>query len=466
MPKSVQLPDKFVERLQGQIGTDAFQSFEESFSNYLPVSLRVNPFKPTDQFEGEEDVPWCDAGKYLPKRPLFAKDPLIFAGAYYVQEASSMFLWHALKTHAPLEEDIKVLDLCAAPGGKSTLINSMITPESLLVSNELMPKRLSILVENTVRWGSPNVVVSHNEASDFTPLKSFFDVIAIDAPCSGEGMFRKDPKAIDMWSPGLVNSCANIQHGILEDIMPALKPQGLLVYSTCTFAPQENEERLIQLAESGEVEPLRLPLKEEWGITEIPVETSAGTFYGYRFIFHKTKGEGLFMSCFRKKGDEGRPPKIKIPKKKLSQVSKVNQKEAAALHKWLQQPDEFTFIEYEGYIHALLQEHFSDFKTLNAFLRIANPGTKLGKLNPKNGKLIPEHDLAVSSRIAESIPSIELSYEDAVNYLRKQEPQIDTQGYKDWVKVTYKGIALGWIKVLPNRINNYYPMDLRLRKEF
>ncbi|MEH0157944.1 hypothetical protein V6R21_27990 [Limibacter armeniacum] len=467
MNHDIKLPKKFTERMKEQLGEAAFGEFEKAFDNPIPVSLRLNPAKPTNKFDNEQPVPWCDLGKYLPKRPLFAKDPLIFAGAYYVQEASSMFLWHALKQHAPLTQDLRALDLCAAPGGKSTLISTMLTEGSLLVTNELMPNRLPALTENIVRWGRANTFVSHNDSASFKPLKEFFDVIAVDAPCSGEGMFRKDYKAVDMWSTGLVHSCSNTQKEILDDIMGCVKPGGLLLYSTCTFAEAENEESMRHIAATGDFEPLKIEVPEAWGITELETESHEGTCYGYRFIFHKTKGEGLFLSAFRKKGEPARNTKIKVPKKKAQQTNMLSKKEAEQVGKWLKNPEEFDFaVKGTEHIFAIPKHATKDFKNLNTILKLTNPGVYMGKINAKSGKLIPTHDLAVNTIISDKVPSFELDYEQAISYLRKQDFPLDTGSVKDWTIVKYEGVALGFIKVLPNRINNYYPMDLRLRKEF
>lgn len=466
MGNTVKLPTKFEERLRSQLGDEGFESFQKAFDNFPPVSLRLNPAKPTAKFDNEEPVPWCGLGKYLPKRPLFAKDPHIFAGAYYVQEASSMFLWEVLQQHAPLNEDINVLDLCAAPGGKSTLISSMLSKDSLLVTNELMPKRLLALTENIVRWGNPNVFISHNDAERFTPLKEFFDVIVVDAPCSGEGMFRKDIKAVNMWTTGLVHSCSNIQKEILDDITQCLKPGGVLIYSTCTFAPQENEETLQYLGETGDFESLPIKTDDSWGITELSTKVDDEDFYGYRFIFHKTKGEGLFMSCMRKKGEPSAKVKIKVPKKKIQQTAFLAKKDTVDIHKWLKSPEDYDFALSGESVYAFPKSLSKMYKTVNAVANLTNPGVCLGKLNKKNMKLIPAHDLAVSNIVSDKVPSFELSYEQAIMYLRKQDMDLDVNGVKDWAIVKYEGIALGFIKILPNRINNYYPMEWRLRKEF
>ncbi|NLR92904.1 methyltransferase RsmF C-terminal domain-like protein [Flammeovirga agarivorans] len=466
--RSEKLPKKFTERLKGQLSPEDFEAFNTAIDGSVPVSYRVNPFKPADiEFSDTTPVPWCDEAKYIAKRPSFAEDPLIFAGAYYVQEASSMFLWKALKQYAPLEEDIKVLDLCAAPGGKSTLINSLITEKSLLVSNEIVGKRSLPLIDNLVRWGNPNTIVTGNYAESFAPLKEYFDVIVTDAPCSGEGMFRKDPKASELWSPSLIDSCASIQTDIVNHIPSALKQGGLYIYSTCTFAPEENERRIEQILETGEFEPLDIDFDPEWGITKIEVEKDGEKATGYRFIFHKTKGEGLFLAAFMKKGEPSRTQKFSVSPKKMKGVFMVRKREAEDLRKWLENGKDYEFYQDEREdVFAIPSHMVQDFKIMKVSQKVRHQGIKMGKFNKKNNQLIPDHELAVSNIVAKSLPRQEVEYRDAINFLKKQEMSIKSiQGVKGWAIITYKGLALGWVKALPNRLNNYYPSELRLRKD-
>src|SRR4030095_5372686 len=207
-------------------------------------------------------------GYYLPERPVFTLDPLFHAGVYYVQEASSMFLEQALKQSVDLSQPIKILDLCAAPGGKSTLIESLLNEESLLVSNEVIKTRVNVLQENITKWGGKNVVVTNNDAKDFARLENYFDVIVVDAPCSGSGLFRKDPEAVAEWSPGNVALCSQRQMRILADVFPSLKKNGILIYSTCSYSEKEDELILDWIKESFEVRSLRFDVQPAWQIVE------------------------------------------------------------------------------------------------------------------------------------------------------------------------------------------------------
>ena len=193
-------------------------------------------------FEFADKVPWAPDAYYLKSRPSFTMDPLFHAGAYYVQEASGMFVSFALKQIADPHQKLKVLDLCAAPGGKSTLIQSLISSESLLLSNEVIKTRVPVLTQNMTKWGRANGIVSNNDPSHFKRIPGFFDIILIDAPCSGSGLYRKDPEAASSWSTELVKLCSQRQQRILSDVWDCLKEDGFLIYSTCSYSKEENED--------------------------------------------------------------------------------------------------------------------------------------------------------------------------------------------------------------------------------
>jgi 16S rRNA C967 or C1407 C5-methylase (RsmB/RsmF family)/NOL1/NOP2/fmu family ribosome biogenesis protein len=454
------LPDAFVARMRQQLGAD-YPRFEEALRQPRITSLRHHALKARRHFEQARPVPWCEAGEYLAERPQFASDPHIFAGAYYVQEASSMFLEYALRQLAPLGEDLRVLDLCASPGGKSTLIQSLLTPDSLLVSNELVSKRVGALIENLTRWGCPNAVVTSNHAADFGHIREYFDVIVVDAPCSGEGMFRKDPRAREQWSEGLVASCAGIQRQILEEILPSLKPGGLLVYSTCTFAPDEDEGQLAWLAQEQGMVPLRLPDTASWGVEELAV--APGDAYGYRFYPHRVLGEGFFLSAFRKGGEAGGPGRIRMGKKLRVKLEALPKPQEPVLSGWVSEPERYAFLLFQDHVYAVPAPLAGDAKALAATLNVCFFGVKLGRINGK--KFIPDHHLAVSLLADPGLPALDLAWGQAIAYLQKQELQADTGDLEGWALARYQGNALGWLKVLPNRINNFYPAELRLKWE-
>ncbi len=302
---SQQLPAALLSSLQMVKGFDekAFVQVHESGEQI--TSIRLNPQK-MDNCQLSiinyplQKIPWSSNGYYLETRPSFTIDPLFHAGAYYVQEASSMFLEEAIRQSVDLSQPLRVLDLCAAPGGKSTLIQAVITGDSLLVSNEVIKSRANILAENISKWGASNVVVTNNDPKDFQRLPGYFDMIVIDAPCSGSGLFRKDPTAIHEWSLNHVGGCSQRQQKILSDILPGLKPGGILVYSTCSYSESEDEEICDWLLSDipDSLSSISLQLKNEWNIIEsISPKKSA---YGYRFYPDKLKGEGFFIAVFKK----------------------------------------------------------------------------------------------------------------------------------------------------------------------
>ena len=254
-------PGTFVDSLRGALGADRAAAVLSALGGEPEVSVRVNPFKMS--LEGlrthfgalsGDPVPWApEEGFYLTGRPSFTLDPFFHAGAYYVQEASSMFV--GLLFDRSLEElgrrsGLHVLDLCAAPGGKTTQLLSRLDGSSLLVANEVVPSRATVLSDNVARWGCSNAAVTSSDPSAIGRLKHFFDVAVVDAPCSGEGMFRKDARAAAEWSPDTVRLCAARQRRIVSDMWPSLRPEGFLIYSTCTFNRSENEENVAWICES------------------------------------------------------------------------------------------------------------------------------------------------------------------------------------------------------------------------
>lgn len=455
------LPEAFAQRMTASLGA-AYDAFSQALQAPAPVSLRANPFKYFQPFEGAQPVPWCEGGYYLPERPAFYKDPAIFAGGYYVQEASSMFLHTAIKQCCDLGQPLAALDLCAAPGGKSTLIASLLSPDSLLVSNEIVGKRVLPLQDNLIRWGTANTVVTNNRPSDFAPLRQFFDLIVVDAPCSGEGMFRKDPKVAELWRERLPFSCAENQQQILTDVFECLRPDGVLLYSTCTFASVENEENIAWLADQGNIEPIRLTVPAEWGIVEVPISTGQGIFYGYRFYPHLTQGEGFFL-CPMRRTSNGIQMGRSLPKRN-GKLDWVPRKQQPTLQAWLDEPDRYAFFQESADLTALPESLTDWYLALRSTLRVRMAGIDLGRF--KGQDLVPDHALSQTFHLAKDVANIALDYEQAVKYLHKQDPEIETAGLRDWVLVTYQGNALGWVKVLSNRVNNAYPSELRIRKEF
>jgi 16S rRNA C967 or C1407 C5-methylase (RsmB/RsmF family)/NOL1/NOP2/fmu family ribosome biogenesis protein len=466
----VQLPQQLLDSLAGIAGYDkeAFVQIHESGEQV--TSVRFNPGKvPISNLQlaiGNEildhfqitpsaGIPWSSYGYYLPQRPAFIFDPLIHAGAYYVQEASSMFLEQALVQTTDTRQPLRVLDLCAAPGGKSTLLQSLISADSLLVSNEVIKSRASILEENTTKWGGPNVIVTNADPGAFAKLENFFDVIVIDAPCSGSGLFRREPEAIGEWSEQNVQLCYQRQQRILADVFPALKEGGVLIYSTCSYSKEEDENMGDWLMDAFTVNSLPLKTEAAWGIVE--TQSDKHKTYGYRFFPNRVKGEGFFISCFRKQ--EGSGNTVRTPKRPALQ--KASKNESAIIQPWLQPDSGVQLWKQKEDLFAFPQQLEKELLTIVDNVYVRQAGTTIGKI--AGNDLVPDHALAVSTLVNGSIVAVTLKKEEAIQYLRRDEVSIVT-GQRGWTLVQFERYNLGWIKVLQNRINNYYPQGWRILK--
>lgn len=410
----MELPKEFVDYTSELFGKERWENYLASFEGSVPVSVRMNPFKRVQDelFPETEKTPvaWCRNAFYLAERPNFTLDPLLHAGVYYVQEAGSMFLDEVLRQLEesgilPLDNCSSVLDLCAAPGGKSTLLRAALPDDCVLYSNEPDRRRANILMENIQKQGHPNAIVTNNYAIDYQRAGLIFDMIVCDVPCSGEGMFRKDYGAIGEWSLQNVMKCAALQRSIIEDIWPCLNENGVLVYSTCTFNLHEDEENVKWICENLGAEIIPIEISEEWNITGSLLEGWNGPVY--RFIPGTTKGEGLFMAVLRKTSEK-QPLKAK------------------------------------------------------GTLRIMSDGHPVGTQKGKN--IIPAHAEALLTNLPkDKYPFAELTKEDALKYLHHEAIVLDADVPKGFVVVTYKGHPLGFVKNIGNRANNLYPQEWKIR---
>ena len=449
------LPIEFLKSLQHTNGFDHNAFVEVHESGEQVTSVRLHPLKgavDNDLFSISAPVPWTCWGYYLHKRPSFTFDPLFHAGCYYVQEASSMFLEQAFAQLTDTTRPLKILDLCGAPGGKSTHIQSLMSDESVLVSNEVIRNRSLVLTDNIIKWGTTNVIVSNNDPSVFGKLQGYFDAITVDAPCSGSGLFRRDETAIEEWSLNNVQLCCQRQKRILADVLPALKEDGLLIYSTCSYSMEEDEDIADWLIDEMEMENLSLSIPDSWNIIKSLSEKGAE---GYRFYPDKVRGEGFFMCCFRKKNHAAQQ------KLKPYKAEKVSTEEKRIIAEWIR-PDQLEIISYKDQFVALTPQALQVFLDLKNVVYLQYMGVALGKI--MKNRLVPEHALALSSLYSENILSNELSYDDAIKYLQKKEVDFNISD-KGWQFVQYKGYNLGWINVLSNRVNNYYPKELRILKQ-
>lgn len=418
------------------------------------TSIRLNPEKPmVNAPETSSGIPWCQHGYYLPSRPSFTLDPLFHAGAYYVQEASSMFIWKALQELVGDDTPKKVLDLCAAPGGKSSLLASFFS-EGLVVANEVIKQRAAILVENLTKWGSTQVVVTNNDPSHFQSLPGYFDVMVIDAPCSGSGMFRKDPAAIEEWSEDNVQLCSQRQQRILADVLPALKEEGLLLYSTCSYSTEEDEAIADWLVTEMGMESKPLSVPDEWGIVETRSPEKGA--HGYRFYPDRVKGEGFFIAVFQKK-----TATAESRWKELT-LSLPSKQEIQQIQSFITLPEGYSLFKQGETIRTIPTRWWKDLQILAKVLYIKKAGTGIGTSKGKD--VIPEHELALSGLWKGQFTPLPLTREQALQYLRRKDLVLPDSP-KGWQLVAFEELPLGWVKVLPNRVNNYYPAEWRILKE-
>ena len=419
------LPLTFTEYTRQLMGDERFERYLKSFEEEPPVSIRLNPRK-VGEMRGEP-VPWCRNAYYLPQRPNFTMDPLLHAGCYYVQEAASMFLDEVLRstqkgrfflcTRCSTQKEpsllcTSALDLCAAPGGKSTLLRSALPDDCVLYSNEPIRQRANILLENVTKWGYPNHIVTNNYPEVFRKSKQRFDLILCDVPCSGEGMFRKDEATIREWSPQNVERCWQLQRDIVSDAWACLAPGGLLIYSTCTFNTKENEENVRWFLDTfDDAEILPVDVRPEWNITgsllpgfDAPV---------YRFIPGITRSEGLFMCVMGKRGERdirGTRCEVRGTRLPSSAVLSANKL--------------FSYLE-----------------------------PRTSHLEKKSTSHLDNSEL----------PCADLTYPQALAYLRGEALVLPPDTPRGLVTVTFMGHPLGQVKNIGTRANNLYPKEWRIK---
>ena len=382
------LPEDFIRETKQIMGEERFHRFMSAFEEDAPTSIRLNPlnYQLSTINHKLSIVPWCPEGFYLAGRPQFTFDPLFHAGCYYVQEAASMFVTHVLRSLSTINYQLStILDLCAAPGGKSTALRTVLPPGSVLVSNEPIPNRAQILLENITKWGWPDCIVTNNYPRDFRKAKARFDLILCDVPCSGEGMFRKDSATISEWSLQNVEKCWRLQREIVADAWECLQPGGILIYSTCTFNTKENEENVRWIMDTYDAEILSIPTEPDWHITGSLLSGFDGPVY--RFIPGITQSEGLFLAVLKKKGD----------------------------------------------------------------------------FSPATRKNLPSGLNVISFDLPHSTFHQELSYTDALRYLRGEALVLPPDTPRGIVTLTYQGYPLGPAKNIGNRANNLYPKAWRIK---
>lgn len=452
--------EAFRKYLEEAIGSSNALVAFSAFDSPASVSVRKNPFKGGMCPEGRE-VPWCRHGRILPLRPQFTLDPHFHAGAYYVQDSSSMFVGHAFRkllgsVEVPSGRPVRVLDLCAAPGGKTTDIAASLREafgdRFLLVSNEVMKARAGVLADNVALWGDPNVIVTSDDPSAFAALPGFFDIVVADVPCSGEGMFRKDEEAQRQWSEDNVALCAARQKRIVADVWPSLVTGGVFVYSTCTFNVYENDGNVRWISEELGAEPL---------YDEDVLEPGNGvqkTELGYSLVPGHVEGEGQYCSALRKTSDvEFRQVKVKT--QRSSAVKPV------PLPKGLEAlTDVPVRIRQRGEtVIAVPEVIASDLTLIEQHLHVLAAGCALGTL--KGSTLVPDADLALSMMLAEdAFPYADVDLDMALAYLHRDAITLPDAS-KGYVIIRYAGLPLGFVKNLGNRCNSLHPQSRRIRMD-
>lgn len=447
-----QIPDGFKQQLADTLGSDEAMRLIAAIEGTEPsVGVRFNPHKQGDMplWMGDATpVQWCPDGYRLATRPNFALTPQWHSGAFYVQEPASMVIQRIVESI--VTGPVRALDLCAAPGGKTTAAMSALPVGSLMVANEYVAQRAAILKENLEKWGMPDVIVTNGSTDFLADATSLFDLIIADVPCSGEGMMRKDATARQQWSPGLVTQCATLQRKIISDAIGALRSGGHLIYSTCTFNCHEDESNVEWICQEYDCETLPIPFLE--GMRSPLTEEHC-----YRFAPHTTGSEGLFIALLRKRSGDDRATKMKPRKIKSVDLKLIPWIDATALG-----DNEPVLFDHNGTIHLLSKQYMPLLGWLQEHVRIVNAGVEVASAKAKG--YVVEHGVALSTVYRRGyFPEVALSHEDAIKYLSRLTEPLPEAVKTGFVLMTHANLPLGWIKNIGNRYNNLYPANYRVR---
>lgn len=444
----MQLPEAFIERMRDQLSDEA-ELFFDALKKAPPTSFRLHHKKGKSSFKTSGQVPWCSDGFYLEERPTFFLDPHWHGGAYYVQEASSMILDHVLM-QIPFNDEAKIwVDMCAAPGGKTGILAKHLQPADVLVANEVVGTRRSILWENLTKAGYINTFISGAPVSSFQ--EPFADVILVDAPCAGEGMMRKEPEAIHQWNEELVNSCSTLQKQIVQDAAKALKSGGYLIYSTCSYSMAENIDNINYFHDQFQLDSVPITFPVHWGIETV----QKGLAIGYQLYPHKLQGEGLFIAVLKNNQDQA--PSHKKPKKPFRLFeplpawlsAHVVHPEALAVNKQSEQ-NEIIHLQAIDKANELLM-----------YLPKASAINGAGEM--KGRDFVPSHSLATSGLFGDQYKTIAVDLTTALDYLERNANTLPHAAQKGWYLIQYQGTILGWAKWTGQAWKNHFPMAWRLR---
>ncbi len=442
------LPREFVERMKIQLGVEA-EAFFTSLDTPSSTSIRLHHLKGKSSFAYESNVPWCSSGYYLATRPAFHLDPHWHAGAYYVQEASSMVLDHVLKQLALDARPRIWLDLCAAPGGKTGILASHLGPADVLVANEVVGQRRSVLRENLTRAGYLNIMITGENASSFQ--EPFADILLIDAPCAGEGMMRKEPEAIRQWTPSLVESCSHLQKQIVTDAARALKENGFLIYSTCSYSMEENINNIRHFIREFQMQPIPLSFPEEWGIMTIQEDDATG----YQLYPHKVKGEGLFIAVLKNIS----PGETKY--RKARKPFNLFETPPAWLTSHLADPENMLARKNNPQLQMITLQAEPKANEVLMHLPRADVLAEAGELKGKD--FVPSHFMAMGGFQHDQYGILDLELSGALDYLERTVQSLPAGKKPGWHLCSFEGTVLGWAKYTPQGWKNHYPMNWRLR---
>lgn len=449
--EKVELPIDFIHQMGDILNEIELHQFLSAIVNTSSVTgLRMNPWKGAHLKVKGTPVPWTQRGVTLENRPNFTLDPSFHAGAYYVQDPSSMLVeWIARKLLIETKTPF-ILDLAAAPGGKSTLLAEIASEkEGFLLANEVIKSRVPILKQNLAKWGYSNVFISSFEVSVFNAMPPLFDLVLLDAPCSGEGLFRKDIHARSEWSLDHVNHCASRQKRILSSIPGLLKEGGYLLYSTCTYNPKENDDQVTWLCQQFPLKIVPFDIPSTWGI----LKTEQGGFQCYP---HRVNGEGFYLAVLQLTGENEPIP----PEKNLKKPPRIKISFPDSISKFIKKNSDLIGIQdHSGNYYGIPEALFPAFNILSQFLPFIDPVLLLG--NAKGKDFIPEADLALSSYLNPDLPILDLDRFDALVYLKKEISPIHPP-HSGWGLIRYDGLFLGWYKGIGERYNNYHPKQWRI----
>ncbi|MBD5252997.1 MAG: RNA methyltransferase RsmF [Barnesiella sp.] len=460
------IPDGFAEACAAQLGVEASPMLEALREGEPSRSVRLNPSKPSALSPSGEAVEWCDSGVRLDAdAPSVTLDPLFHAGAYYAQDASSMIVSTIVKRIVSGDSPLVVVDACAAPGGKTTAAIDSLPDGSLMIANEIVPVRCAVLRENIMKWGYPATVVTRGDTAALARLGETADLIIADVPCSGEGMMRKDADAIAQWTPRLVEECARLQREIIDNLWKLLRPGGTMIYSTCTFNRHENEENLAYI-----VDELGGVPRDVAGLPSCIAPGIDTPYPCYRFMPHRLRGEGLFVAVVTKQGysaphtldaDTSASSRKKSARSRKQHEAASGQACATAAQ-WLDYRLPLTLTAGADTLTAFPEVWMPLLRRIERVTTVVQAGVTVAQI--KGRDIIPHHALAMSAAMSpHAFTQVELSLDDARDYLRRNTLTLPPDTPRGYVAVTYGGLTLGFMKHLGNRSNNLYPAEYRIK---